>query len=112
MTALFLSLHVLAAILTVGPVAITASMFPRIARNALASPDADGTATARLLHRITRVYAAVGVAVPVLGYITGATLGVLSDAWLITSMVLTAGESPAPRQIGRASCRERVSCCV
>jgi len=91
MTALFLSLHVLAAILTVGPVAITASMFPRIARNALASPDADGTATARLLHRITRVYAAVGVAVPVLGYITGATLGVLSDAWLITSMVLTAG---------------------
>jgi uncharacterized membrane protein len=91
MTALLLSLHVLAAILTVGPVAITASMFPRIARRALATPD-DGHAgaAARILHRITRVYAAVGVAVPVLGYATGASLGVLSDSWLITSMVLTA----------------------
>lgn len=92
MTALLLSLHVLAAILTVGPVAITASMFPRIARRALAAPDdAGATAAARILHRITRVYAVIGVAVPVLGYATGASLGVLSDAWLVTSMVLTAG---------------------
>lgn len=91
MTALLLSLHVLAAILTVGPVAITASMFPRIARRALAAPDDTNAAAARILHRITRVYAAIGVAVPVLGYATGASLGVLSDAWLITSMVLTAG---------------------
>ncbi|MCP2263219.1 hypothetical protein ACFQHV_21495 [Promicromonospora thailandica] len=91
MTALFLSLHVLAAILTVGPVAITASMFPPVARRALAAPDdASAAASVRLLHRVTRVYAAIGVAVPVLGYITGATLGVLSDAWLIASMVLTA----------------------
>jgi hypothetical protein len=91
MTALLLSLHVLAAILTVGPVAITASMFPRTARRALAAPDdAHAGAAARILHRITRVYAAVGVAVPVLGYATGASLGVLSDPWLITSMVLTA----------------------
>ncbi|WP_423462256.1 DUF2269 family protein [Promicromonospora sp. MS192] len=91
MTALLLSLHVLAAILTVGPVAITASMFPRAARRALAAPDdASAAAAARLLHRVTRVYAVVGVAVPVLGYATGASLGVLSDAWLITSMVLTA----------------------
>ncbi|MDR7382264.1 DUF2269 family protein [Promicromonospora iranensis] len=90
MTALLLSLHVLAAILTVGPVAITASMFPRAARQALAAPDQTNTAAVRLLHRVTRVYAVVGVAVPVLGYATGASLGVLSDAWLITSMVLTA----------------------
>lgn len=92
MTALLLSLHVLAAILTVGPVAITASMFPRIARRALAAPDdVNAAAAARILHRITRVYAVIGVAVPVLGYATGASLGVLSDAWLVTSMVLTAG---------------------
>lgn len=91
MTALLLSLHVLAAILTVGPVAITASMFPRVARRALAAPDdASAPAAARLLHRVTRVYAVVGAAVPVLGYATGASLGVLSDAWLVTSMVLTA----------------------
>jgi uncharacterized membrane protein len=90
MTALLLSLHVLAAILTVGPVAITASMFPRAARQALAAPGETNTAAVRLLHRVTRVYAVVGVAVPVLGYATGASLGVLSDPWLITSMVLTA----------------------
>lgn len=91
MTALLLSAHVLAAILTVGPVAVTASMFPSAARRMLAAPDdADAVAAARLLHRVTRVYAVVGAAVPVLGYATGASLGVLSDAWLVTSMVLTA----------------------
>lgn len=111
MTALLLSLHVLAAILTVGPVAITASMFPRTARRALAAPDdASAAAAVRILHRITRVYAAVGVAVPVLGYATGASLGVLSDAWLITSMVLTAAAAavlillvlPGQRQVVEA----------
>lgn len=92
MTALLLSAHVLAAILTVGPVAITASMFPRTARRALAAPDhASPAAAAHLLHRVTRVYAIIGAAVPVLGYATGASLGVLSDPWLIASMVLTAG---------------------
>jgi hypothetical protein len=111
MTALLLSLHVLAAILTVGPVAITASMFPRVARRALAAPDdATASAAARLLHRITRVYAVIGAAVPVLGFATGASLGVLSDAWLITSMVLTAAAAamlivlvlPGQRQVVEA----------
>ncbi|HEV6952169.1 MAG TPA: hypothetical protein VKY86_02845 [Promicromonospora sp.] len=92
MTALFLSLHVLAAILAVGPVAVAASIFPAAARRALAAPGDPGPAAGvRLLHRVTRVYAYLGVAVPVLGYATGASLGVLSDAWLVTSMVLTAG---------------------
>lgn len=42
-----------------------------------------------LLHRICSGYAIVGVAVPVFGLATGAQLGVLTDAWLITSIVLT-----------------------
>ncbi|TDC74513.1 hypothetical protein [Streptomyces hainanensis] len=84
MAKLLLSLHVLAAILAVGPVAVAASIFPRYAR--LPEPGAG----AALLHRICRGYAAFGIAVPVFGLATGAQLGVLTDAWLITSIVLTA----------------------
>ncbi|MGP4109387.1 hypothetical protein ACTWP5_00525 [Streptomyces sp. 4N509B] len=82
MTKLLLSLHVLAAILTVGPIAVAASLFPRHART-----DAPSTP---LLHRICRGYAVVGIAVPVFGIATGAQLGVLTDAWLVASLVLTA----------------------
>ncbi|WP_222316473.1 DUF2269 family protein [Streptomyces cavourensis] len=93
MTKLLLSLHVLASILAVGPVTVAASMFPRYAR-----PPAPGGAgagdhdlrTAAFLHKICRVYAMVGIAVPVLGFATGAQMGVLGDAWLLVSIVLTA----------------------
>ncbi|WP_415852763.1 PT domain-containing protein, partial [Streptomyces albus] len=119
MTKLLLSLHVLAAILAVGPVAVAASMFPPFARKLFANtgesagqntaqstgqntaqntgqgtgePEAQpsgGPTAALLLHRICRVYAVLGVAVPVFGLATGSQLGVLGDAWLVTSMVLT-----------------------
>jgi hypothetical protein len=98
-TKLLLSLHVLAAILAVGPVAVAASMFPRFARELLVSREQGGTGdgarkgrdagAAALLHRICRGYALFGVAVPVLGIATGAQLGVLGDAWLVASLVLT-----------------------
>ncbi|MCG5435968.1 hypothetical protein [Micromonospora foliorum] len=92
MSAFLLSVHVLAAILTIGPVAIAASMFPRLARLALAAPDEPGrVAAVRILHRITRVYAVIGVLVPVFGLATAASIGVLGDRWLIVSMILTAG---------------------
>jgi uncharacterized membrane protein len=81
-TKVLLSLHVLAAIVAVGPVAVAASMFPAALRRA------DHSAM-RTLHRVCRVYAAVGIAVPVLGLATGASLGVLGSAWLLTSMFLT-----------------------
>nr|WP_203606331.1 hypothetical protein [Streptomyces sp. SID11385] len=77
-------MHVVAAILAVGPVAVAASMFPAYHRR---EPDASGTA---LLHRVCRVYAAVSLAVPVLGFATGATMGVLGDPWVVVSIVLTA----------------------
>ncbi|WP_406863174.1 hypothetical protein ABZO31_23165 [Streptomyces sp. HUAS MG47] len=86
MTKLLLSLHVLAAILAVGPVAVAASMFPRLAR---AVPAGSGDGTAGILHRICRGYTYVGVAVPVLGIATAARMGVLTDAWLLASIVLT-----------------------
>ena len=91
MTKFLLSLHVLAAIVAVGPVTVAASMFPPSARRALAEPDSERAVSAvRLLHRICRVYGGVGIAVPVLGFATALSMGVLKDAWLIVSMLLTA----------------------
>ncbi|MFF3320520.1 hypothetical protein ACFYV5_34190 [Streptomyces sp. NPDC003035] len=105
MTKLLLSIHVLAAILVVGPITVAASLFPRYARQAT-SGDGDGgrdgnedggggdrsrdSAVAAVLHRICRGYAIAGVAVPVFGIATAVQLGVLTDAWLISSLVLTA----------------------
>ncbi|WP_216589301.1 protease [Streptomyces brasiliscabiei] len=91
MTKFLLSLHVLAAIIAVGPVTVAASMFPPSARKALAEPGSERAVSAvRLLHRICRVYGGVGIAVPVLGFATAMSMGVLKDTWLIVSMLLTA----------------------
>ncbi|WP_330250250.1 hypothetical protein OG874_28885 [Nocardia sp. NBC_00565] len=90
MTKLLLSLHVLAAIIAIGPVTVAASMFPATARRAFATPtDTHHLATARTLHRICRVYAMIGLAVPVFGLATAAGLGVLTDMWLTISIALT-----------------------
>jgi len=91
MTKFLLSVHVLAAIVAIGPVTVAASMFPAAARRARAQTGTDrDLAVLRSLHRICRVYAAVGVVVPVFGLATASSLGVLGDAWLITSIALTA----------------------
>jgi hypothetical protein len=66
-------------------------MFPRFARLALAEPDEPKkVAVLHILLRITRVYAVIGVFVPVFGIATGASIGALGDTWLIVSMILTA----------------------
>ena len=91
MTKVLLSLHVLAAIVAVGPVTVAASMFPATLRRALGdSGDGDARTTLRTLHRFCRVYAGFGIAVPLFGFATASSLGVLGDAWLITSILLTA----------------------
>ncbi|MEU2061710.1 hypothetical protein [Streptomyces sp. NPDC013455] len=146
MTKFLLAVHVIFAILAVGPVAVAASMFPPAARRALAEATAgpvragmtgepvradatsepvradatsepvradatsepvraDATSepvradapgergdagTLRLLHRICRVYAVVGVVVPVFGFATASEMGVLGSAWLVVSIALTA----------------------
>ncbi|MEW2161904.1 DUF2269 family protein [Streptomyces sp. NPDC007084] len=91
MTKFLLAVHVIAAIVAIGPVTVAASMFPPAARRALAAPgDAGALSTARLLHRVCRVYAVVGVVVPVFGFATASNMGVLGDTWLIVSIVLTA----------------------
>ncbi|MET7289290.1 hypothetical protein [Streptomyces sp. NPDC005573] len=91
MNKILLSLHVLAAVIAIGPVSVAASMFPPAARRTGAGePAASTAATLPLLHRICRVYAGVGLAVPVLGFATASSMGILGSAWLITSIVLTA----------------------
>ncbi|WFE19550.1 hypothetical protein O7621_16555 [Solwaraspora sp. WMMD937] len=91
MTKFLLSVHVLAAIVAIGPVTVAASMFPAAARRAIADPrDAAAHTTLRTLHRICRVYAAVGIVVPVFGLATATSLGVLTDTWLLVSIALTA----------------------
>ncbi|MEU2423069.1 DUF2269 family protein [Streptomyces sp. NPDC007851] len=91
MTKFLLAVHVLAAIVAIGPVTVAASMFPPAARRALDAPDDIRAAeTLQLLHRICRVYALVGVVVPVFGFATASTMHVLGSAWLITSIALTA----------------------
>jgi hypothetical protein len=81
-TKLLLTIHVLAAIVAIGPVTVAASMFPAAVRRGDAP-------TLRTLNRICRVYAALGVVLPVFGLATATSLGVLGDAWLITSIALT-----------------------
>ncbi|MGW7254921.1 hypothetical protein [Streptomyces sp. NPDC054834] len=91
MNKFLLAVHVLAAIVAVGPVTVAASMFPPAARRALAAPDdLRAGETVRLLHRICKVYAVFGVAVPVFGFATASNMGVLGSAWLIVSIALTA----------------------
>ncbi|GII57854.1 membrane protein [Planotetraspora thailandica] len=86
---MLLAVHVLAAIMAIGPVAVAASMFPAAVRRA-GQEGTGGVATVRTLHRICRVYSAVGLAVPAFGLATANSLHVLGDTWVIVSIALTA----------------------
>jgi uncharacterized membrane protein len=88
MNKFLLSVHVLAAIIFVGPVTIAASMFPPIARRTLVA-EAPDAAVLTVLHRISRVYAIGGLTVPVFGLAVAGGMGVLGYYWLIISMILT-----------------------
>lgn len=90
MTKLLLSLHVIVAIVAVGPVTVAASIFPRTAREAAAAPrDPAPRAALATLHRICRVYALLALLVPALGLATAGAMGVLGDTWLTASIFLT-----------------------
>jgi hypothetical protein len=82
MNAALLSIHVLAAIVLIGPITAAASVFPRYAR-------AGDQRVLVALHRISRGYAIPALAVPVFGIATASRLGVLGDAWVLVSMALT-----------------------
>ena len=90
MTKILLILHVLAAVVAIGPVTAAGSMFPAAARKAAEAPgSAEAVAAVRLLYRICRVYAVVGLAIPVFGFATASSLHVLGSPWLIVSIAVT-----------------------
>ena len=89
MTKILLTIHIIAVIVAIGPVAVAASMFPPLARKALASGDEQDKAVLRLLNRICKVYALVAVAVPLFGFATAGIMGVTGNLWIIISIVLT-----------------------
>ena len=82
MSKILLSVHVLAAIVLIGPITAAASVFPRYARQG-------DVRVMTALHRITAGYAYPAIAVPVFGLATAIQLGVLTDAWLLASVALT-----------------------
>ncbi|AZG47222.1 hypothetical protein [Gordonia insulae] len=93
MKSFLLSVHVLAGILFVGPVAVTTSLFPRYAP-VTASPDDErverSLGTARVLHRVTRVYGVLALTVPVVGLLLALVQGRTTEIWVVVAMVLTA----------------------
>jgi hypothetical protein len=82
MSAILLSVHVILDVLAVGPIALAASVFPRYA----STPGAG-----QVLHRICVTYAAVGVAVPLLGIATAVAMVALTQVWVLVSIALTVG---------------------
>ena len=104
MTAVLLSVHVVAAIVLIGPMTAAASLFPRYARAASEADEGqdqgqggdDGhsgvqgpVAVARAMHRISRGYAVPALVVPVFGIATAVQMRALGQVWLWISMVLT-----------------------
>lgn len=101
MESLLLSVHVVAGILFVGPVAVATSLFPRYAPAATVAAAAvpigprrrkpgHSVAVARALQRITRVYGTLALMVPAVGIALAAVQGRLGEVWVVTAMVLTA----------------------
>jgi hypothetical protein len=86
MTKLVLSVHVLAAVLLIGPLAVATSLFPSSLRRAVSG---EGSLSgARLLHRVTRVYAVASLVVPAFGMATAGRMNVITSPWLVASIAL------------------------
>ncbi|SDE60572.1 hypothetical protein [Auraticoccus monumenti] len=92
MEKLLLAAHVLAGILFVGPVAVTASLFPRYAPLAAGSgdPGLRDAGVAAVLHRVTRSYGVIALVVPLIGLLLAGVQGRVGEIWITVAMVLTA----------------------
>ncbi len=90
MKATLLAIHVVLAIILIGPLTAAASLFPRYARRAAADGEdpAGPYAVLVALHRISTGYAVAGLAVPVFGIATASAMGVLGDYWIWISLAL------------------------
>jgi hypothetical protein len=84
MSAILLSVHIIVAILAVGPIAVAASMFPRYAR------DEAGRPVANVLYRTCQTYAVVGVAVVLVASILPDQRAALGGT-VVTRLAMTTG---------------------
>ena len=90
MTTFLIFLHVAAAILLLGPVVVSTSMFPRQAAESRAGGE-ESTGRASVLYRITKTYGMLSLLVPLLG---GAVLAFdwetyKANYWFHTAIVLS-----------------------
>lgn len=89
-----LVIHVLGAVLFIGPAAVTSSLFPRYVP--VTDPDGSSRDLARslsvaaALQRIARTYGMLALVVPAAGLVLGILWDKFSQGWLIAAMVLTA----------------------
>lgn len=94
METFLLTFHVVAGILFVGPISVAVSLFTRYAPvNEDASPSRSeirNGPVAAALHRITRVYGVLAIAVPVAGMALALVQNRLDEVWIVAAMVLTA----------------------
>jgi len=92
MSAALLTIHLVLAIVLIGPLTAAASLFPRYAQQAVdAAEDSTGPVwVLRALHRISLGYAVAGITVPAFGISTGSAMGVLGDHWIWASIAVTA----------------------
>ena len=88
MSNIIVILHVLAAILLIGPVAISTSMFaPQMRKVAAGNEDAGSL---RLLNKITRIYGLASLLVPTFGLIAMLTIdGAMKNAAIHTGLLLS-----------------------
>lgn len=87
-----LIVHVATAIIFIGGVTVSTSVFPRYATAEAAAPfsDAGGHPAALAMHRITKGYGRLAVITPIAGLILALVLGRLTELWILISIALVA----------------------
>ncbi|PPF87504.1 hypothetical protein C5E07_16285 [Pseudoclavibacter sp. RFBJ3] len=85
-----LVIHVATAIIFIGGVTVSASVFPRYATAEAAAPYAEngGHPGALAMHRITRGYGRLAIITPVVGLMLAMLLGRLGELWILISVGL------------------------
>lgn len=87
-----LVVHVATAIVFIGGVTVSASVFPRYATAEAAAPYAEqgGHPAALAMHRITSVYGRLAAITPAVGLVLALILGKLGELWVLLALVLVA----------------------
>jgi uncharacterized membrane protein len=85
-----LILHVASAIVFIGGVTVSASVFPRYATGEAAAAYADrgGHPAAVAMHRITKGYGRLAIITPVAGLLLALSLGKLTELWILLAIIL------------------------